>query len=161
MLDKMTSILYGAPMTNTPILPESVQPGKHYSFAADMKLNAWALVAVVASFVAREVLKNHHDWGATLRSVVALTPMVPSLLYVRSISRWIGGMDELQRRIQLEAALFATTATVFLRTSLDLLEGIGTLQSTRLRNGLGWEGTFAAIIVFYILGSIIFNRRFR
>src|SRR5690349_19505400 len=98
----MTSMLYIAAMTTTPILPEAVRPGKHYSFAADMKLNAWALVDVVASFVARGLLKNHPNWDAPLRSVIALTPILPSLLYVRSIARWIGGMDELQRRIQLE-----------------------------------------------------------
>ena len=161
MFDTMTSMLYTMDMMNTPTLPESVRPGKHYSFAADMKLNAWAFVAVVVSIVARELLKQHPDWGAPLQSMVALTPILPSLLYLRSIARWIGGMDELQRRIQVEVCLFATTATVFLRTSLDLLQGVGLLQSTRLRHGLGWEGTFAAIIVFYILGNIIFNRRYR
>jgi hypothetical protein len=126
-----------------------------------MKLNAWALVAVVVSFVARALLQHHQDWEAPLQAVVALTPLLPSLLYLRSIAQWISGMDELQRRIQLEACLFATTTTVFLRTSLDLLGGTGTLPSLRLQHGLGWEGTFAAIIVFYILGNIIFNRRFR
>ena len=157
----MESILYTGCMTNTPTLPETVRPGKHYSFAADMKLNAWALVAVAVSIVARELLKHNRNWGALMQSVVALTPLLPSLLYLRSIARWIGGVDELQRRIQVEACLFATTATVFLRTALDLLGGIGILQSTRLRHGLGWEGTFAAIIVFYILGNIVLNRRYR
>jgi hypothetical protein len=126
-----------------------------------MKLNAWALVAAVVAFVARALLQHHRDWDAPLQAVVALAPILPSLLYLRSIARWIGGMDELQRRIQVEACLFATTVTVFVRTSLDLLEGVGVLQSTRLRHGLGWEGTFAVIIVFYILGNMIFNRRYR
>ncbi len=152
-------MLYTPGMTNTPILPEAVRPGKHYSFAADMRLNAWAFVAMATSMAARGLLKNHHEWSATLQSAVALTPILPSLLYLRSIARWIGGMDELQRRIQLEACLFATTVTVFLRTALDLLEGIA--QSPRPRYSLGWEGTFAAIIVFYILGNLIFNRRYR
>src|SRR6266404_279725 len=154
MLYMWTSMLYVARMTNRPILPESVRPGKHYSFQADMKLNAWAFVAVLVSIVARSLVQQHPDWGTPLQSVVALTPLLPSLLYLRSIARWIGGMDELQRRIQLEACLFATTATVFLRTSLDLLGGTGTLQSIRLQHGLGWEGTFAAIIAFYILGGV-------
>ena len=146
---------------NETIFPESVQPGKHYSLAADLRLNAWAFVAVVLSFTARWLLQHYHDWGTPLQSVVALSPLVASLLYVRSIGRWIRGMDEMQRRIQVEACLFATTATVFLRTSLDLLAGIGILQWTRLHNGLGWEGTFAAILVFYILGNVILNRRYR
>ena len=117
-------------------------------------------MAVVVAFVARSLLSHHHDW-VLLQLVVALTPILPSLLYLRSIARWIGGMDELQRRIQLESCLFATTATVFLRASLDLVGGTGTLQPLSLQHGLGWEGTFAAIIAFYILGNMIFNRRYR
>src|SRR5260221_13134281 len=152
----MTSILYSQSMTKTPILPESVQPGRHYSFKADMKLNAWALVAVAVALGARESLKGH-GWGAPWNSMIALAPLVPSLLYVRSIARWIGGVDELQRRIQLEAALFATTATVFLLTSLSLLEGVGSSPFARPGYNLGWGGAFAGIILFYILGGSIFN----
>lgn len=156
----MTSILYILRM-NKLILPEAVRPGRHYSFRADMRLNAWALVAVLAAFVARWLLQHHSDWGASVRTVVALSPLLPSLLYVRSIARWIGGMDELQRRIQLEASLFATTATVFLATALSLLESCGVLSSTRLQHGLGVEGTLAAIVLLYIVGNTIFNRRYR
>jgi hypothetical protein len=146
---------------NNPVLPEDVRPGRHYSFAADMKLNAWAFVAVATAFCARALLKHHSDWSDLLRSVVALSPLVPSLLYVQRIKRWIGGMDELQRRIQLEACLFATTGTVFICTALSLLGSVGTLQSMRLQHGLGWEGTFAVIILLYILGNVIINRRYR
>ena len=153
-------MLYTSSM-NKPIFPEAVRPGRHYSLRADLKLNAWAFVAVMAAWVARWLLQHHHEWGAGLQSAVALTPLVPSLFYVGSIARWIGGMDELQRRIQLEACLFSTTATVFLVTALSLLQGAGAHQPVRLQNGLGWEGTFAAIIGFYVLGNAIVNRRYR
>lgn len=155
----MTSILYTERMSKL-ILPEAVRPGRHYSFRADMRLNAWALIALLVVLVTRWLLQHHPDWGAPLRTVVALSPLLPSLLYVRSIARWIGGMDELQRRIQLEASLFATTGTVFLATAMSLLGGYGLLSSTRLQHGLGWEGTFAAIVLLYIVGNAIFNRRY-
>jgi len=141
--------------------PEAVRPGKHYSFRADVKLNAWAFVAVLLAFVARWLSQHNHDWGAAIRSALALSPLLPSLLYLRSIARWIGGMDELQRCIQLEARLFATTATVFVTTALSLLGTTSVLRSPRLQHGLGWEGTFAAVIFFYILGNMIVNRRYR
>ena len=143
------------------VLPEAVRPGKNYSFVADMKLNAWALVALLMAFVSRWLLRKHSGWGVLLQTTVALLPLVPSLLYVRSIARWIAGMDELQRRIQLEACLFATTGTVFLVTALGLLQGVEVLASIRLQHGLGWEGTFAAIVVFYILGNMISNRGYK
>src|SRR5438270_9606545 len=123
-----------------PILPESVQPGRHYSFRADMKLNAWAFVAVVVASSSRIALHHGTEWGAPLRGLVALSPLLPSLLYVRNIARWIRGMDELQRRIQLEACLFATTGTIFTATGFNLLGVAGVLQAPRIQNGLGWEG---------------------
>lgn len=146
---------------NKPIFPEAVQPGRHYSFRSDLKLNAWAFVAVLFAALARLLLPRHHEWGGLLQAGVALAPLAPSLLYVRSIARWMGGMDELQRRIQLQACLFATTGTVFIATALSLLEGVGVLRFSNLRHGLGWEGTFGVLILFYILANIIINRRYR
>jgi hypothetical protein len=144
-----------------PILPESVQPGRHYSYRADLKLNAWAFVAVVVALLSRSVSQRGVAKGVTLRALVALSPLLPSLLYVRSIARWIRGMDELQRRIQLEACLFATTGTIFIATAFDLLGAAGVLQATRIQNGLGWEGMFASVIAFFVLGTLIVNRRYR
>ena len=153
-------MLYTRGMNET-ILPDAVRPGKHYSFRADLKLNAWAFVALVVAFVARWLLRHQPGWSSPMQSLVALSPLLPSLMYVRSIARWIRGMDELQRRIQLEACLFATTGTVFVATALSLLEGAGIVLSARLQHGLGWEGTFGAIILLYIIANIIVNRRYR
>lgn len=146
---------------NKSTFPEAVQPGKDYSFRADIKLNAWALLAVATSGLARWLLHHHPDWNPLLRATVVLAPLLPSLLYVRSIMRWIGGMDELQRRIQLEACLFATTGTVFITAALSLLQEADVGASLTLPHGIGWEGSFAAIIFLYVLGNVIFNRRYR
>jgi hypothetical protein len=146
---------------NRPILPESVQPGRHYSFREDMKLNAWAFVAVVVAVSSRIAVHRGGEWGASLRGLVALSPLLPSLLYVRSIARWIRGMDELQRRIQLEACLFATTATIFVITALNLVSRSGVPQATKIQNGFGWEGMFASVIAFFALGTFMINRRYR
>jgi hypothetical protein len=147
-------------MNNHLNLPETVRPGKHYSFRADMKLNAWAFVAVALAFASRIVLRQHPDWSLWLRALVALSPLVPGLLYVRSIARWIRGMDELQRRIQLEACLFATIATIFVTLALGLLNAHG-IHLPRLMYNLGWEGTFASIVFFYFVGNLFINRRYK
>ena len=125
-----------------------------------MKLNAWAFVAVALAFASRIILKQHPDWSDPLRAVMALSPLLPSLLYVRSITKWIRGMDELQRRIQLEACLFATVGTIFITTAFDLLKAEG-VYLPRLQAGLGWEGTFALVVFFYFLGNVVINRRYR
>jgi len=150
----------GRNMNSKSILPESAQPERHYSFQADMKLNVWAFVAVALAFWSRILLKHHPEWNDPLRAAVALSPLLPSLLYVRSVAKWIRGMDELQRRIQLEACLFATVGAIFVVTAFDLLKAHG-IQIPRLHAGLGWEGTFACVVVFYFLGSVIINRRYK
>ena len=147
-------------MNNKSILPESVQPGKHYSFRADLKLNAWAFVAVALAIASRIILRHHVDWPLLLRASIALSPLLPSLLYVRSLAHWVRRMDELQRRIQLEACLFATVGTIFLTTAYNLLIAQG-IYIPRLPHGLDWEDTFASVILFYILGNVIFNRRYK
>lgn len=143
------------------IFPEAVRPGRNYSFRSDLKLNAWAFVAVAVAAVGRWLLQHHHEWGRVLQAAVALAPLLPSLLYVQSIARWIGGMDELQRRIQLEACLFATTGTVFIATALSLLEGASVVLSARLQHGLGWEGTFGVLLLLYVVANVIINHRYR
>jgi len=139
---------------------ESVQPGRNYSFRADMKLNAWAFVAVGFAFASRIVIRTHPECDLWLRAAIAVLPLLPSLLYVRSIARWIRGMDELQQRIQLGACLFATTGTIFIVLAYNLLVAQG-IYLARLPHGLDWEDTFASVILLYIFGNFIINRRYR
>jgi hypothetical protein len=140
--------------------PESVQPGRNYSFRADIKLNGWAFVAVGLAFASRIVISHHPEWSMWLRALVALSPLLPSLFYVRSISRWIRGMDEMQQRIQLGACLIATTGTIFIVLGYNLLIAQG-IFLPRLPHGLDWEDTFASVILLYIFGNAIINRRYK
>ena len=152
-------MLYIAGTMNNSTL-ESVQPGRNYSVRADMKLNGWALVAVALAFASRIVVRHHPELGMWLRAPIALSPLLPSLLYVRSVARWIRGMDELQQRIQLGACLFATTGTIFIVLAYNLLLAQG-IRLSRLPHGLDWEDTFASVILLYMLGNAIINRRYK
>jgi len=149
-------MLYSSPV-NRSILPEAVQIGKHYSFRADMKLNTWAFVAVLTAVFSRIWLHRHEEWDAAVRAMLALSPLLPSLLYVRSVAQWIRGMDELQGYLQLKACLLGAIGTIFVTTAFSLLEGVGILNG----HGLGWEGAFASVVILYILGNTIFNRRYQ
>jgi hypothetical protein len=139
---------------------DSVQPGKGYSFRADMKLNAWAFAALALAFASRIVIRHHPEWSMWLRASIALSPLLPSFLYVRNIARWIRGMDELEQRIQLGACLFATTGTIFIALGYNLLIAQG-IYLPRLPHGLDWEDTFASVILLYILGNAMINRRYK
>ena len=141
--------------------PESVWPAGRYPFLADLKLNLGALVAVAVAIASRAWLAAHPDGGRGARALVALLPLVPTLFWVARCGRWLRTMDELQQRIQSGAIRFATVATLFVVTGLGLLAGAGILDGTRWRNGLGWEGTFALVVVAFMLGNLRENRRFR
>lgn len=142
---------------NKTLLPEAV----HTPPSVALKLNAWAGVAVIVSFLSRWWLPHHADWNAAARTLVALAPIVPSLLWARSIGNWMRGLDEMQRRIQYEAWFFAAVGTVFFLTALNLVESAGILRMGRLPRGLGWEGAFAGMFFLYCVGCAISNRRYK
>ncbi len=137
-------------------LPEAVQT----SSITAIKLNAWAGVAVLVSFLSRWWLPHHPEAGGVVRTLVALAPLIPSLLWARSITRWMRGLDELQRRIQHEAWFFAAMGTVFVVTAVNLMQTAGILNPGRWPQGLGWEGAFALMFLLYSAGCAIANRRY-
>jgi hypothetical protein len=158
MLDIKTSMLYIAHMTKISLL-EALQCGKSYSLKADIKMNAWAIVAVIFALAAPWLSQRHADLPISLRAALALSPLFPSLLYVRSIRRWNHSVDELQRRIQIEAALFATAGAIFFVTAISLLSGVGIFQATSLEHGLGFIRIFTVILFLYVLRVVVLSRR--
>ena len=127
------------------------------SVRAAFKLNAWAGVAVLAAFVSRLLLKNSPELVGVPRMAAALLPLLPGLLYVRALWRWMLGLDELQRRLQLEAVCLATLAMLLLALMADLLRGAGFV----LWLNFGWEGYFAFTFFLYALGLARASRRYR
>lgn len=107
-------------------------------YRAAFRLNAWAGVAVLAALVSRLLLRGP-DLTGLPRVAVALFPLLPGLLYVRAIWRWMRGLDELQRRLQFEAVCFATLGMLLIALTADLLRTAGFAAWLNF----GWEGYFA------------------
>ncbi|MGH7993283.1 MAG: hypothetical protein ACREDQ_07195 [Limisphaerales bacterium] len=147
-------------MSNKPNIPEELAPGQQYSFRKEIKVNGWCWVAVVTSFTGECWLLPHHkDWPMVWRVTIALIPLVASLLWVRSVAEWVRGMDELHRRITVAACLFATVATLFVVAALHFLVTAGVIPAH-------FQATAGFVIIwlvvcFYILGQILFNRRYK
>lgn len=135
--------------------PEAVRT----PFCAAFKLNTWAIVAILVSAAGRWCVANG-NLNIAIRAVISLVPLVPTALYVRAIARWIRSQDELQRRIQQEAWLFATTGTVFVVTCLNMLGSSGIILGKHLAQGLGWEGSYALALFLWMLGCLISSRRY-
>jgi hypothetical protein len=129
--------------------------GLQMSGRAALRLNAWALVALAVAFAARRFLRQP-DWSDPLRIAVALAPLVPGSLYVLVLWRWIRGLDELQRRIQIGAVAFVAAIMGFALMGVDLLQGAGYLRQFHW----GWEFAYALCFLLWMVGCALSTRRY-
>ena len=153
-----------------PNLPEEIQPGPHYSFAVDCKVNAWMFVAMSIS-LGTDLFYRHEvrEWPDYLRSIAAIAPLLAILLWIRKLSKWIHGMDELHRSVTGASCLFATTTTFFFITAwhhLSRLEVFHAVFPGRMKAYASVDLCVPWLIlwlllIFYSVGQLIFNRRYR
>ena len=136
---------------------ETIQPcSGQYSVRSDLRLNAWLAVATVVYVGGLFLLKQHPGWSPVLKGTVALAPLIPGFLYLRSCMRFIRGLDELQRRVQLDAFLFAALGTVIAGTALATLNA-DEVRLGPLSHGLGLGETFVLMLVLWMVGSAVAN----
>jgi hypothetical protein len=91
-------------------------------------------------------LTHHPD--APARVIIALTPVVPMLFALAAMLRFIGRMDEMQRRIQLDAFAVAAGATGLCTFAYSMLENVGAPPI-----GLEWILPFI-IVVWGVTGAV-------
>lgn len=140
---------------------ESVTCSGSYSLRKDLQLNAWLLVAVILHLVVLTLLKQPLDWSPLTRGLLALTPLIPGGLYVRTCVRFIRGLDELQRRIQLESWLFAALGALIITSVINTLNANGVALISDLNHGLSLFGAFALTFVLWAVRSAVANHRFK
>ncbi len=146
---------------NPPNTLESLRPlSGQYSCKKDIRLNSWLAVATAIFIVDRILSLRHPEWSVAARATLALAPLVPGMLYIRSCVRFVDGLDELQRRIQLEAWLFAVMGTVLVGTAISALNAAG-VHLGELERGLGMGRAYLLTFFFWLVGSAIANRRFK
>ncbi len=86
--------------------------------------------------------------------------MLPVLLYIRTCMRFIRKMDELQRRVQLDAFLFAALGTVIVETVLATLGAQGVALGP-WSHGLGMGEAFMVMFSLWLVGTKIANCRYK
>lgn len=84
-----------------------------------------AMAAYAVVLFASIALIQHTQLALPLRGVVALAPLVPLVFALLAFVRFLRRMDELQRRIQLEALGFGFGATAILTFGYGFLENVG------------------------------------
>jgi hypothetical protein len=105
-------------------------------------------------------MKHHPDWSPGWKATLTLTPILPGLLYLRKGIQLLREMDELQRRIQFEAWLFAAFGTVIVNTVINVFNAQG-LDVKWLEHGLEVGGTYLTMLILWSVGIVIANLRYR
>ena len=165
----MTSMLYTVFIMNTKTnVPDEIFLGgnKSYSWRKDIKVNGWLMVALLISG-AGDFIFSHQvkQLGVPLRTLIAAVPFLAVLLWIRSLSDWICGMDELHRRITLSAVLFSVGVTFFIVMLWHRMEAAGFFEAI-CPGRKSWDictlsHVFLLMTLLYITGHTFFNRRYK
>src|SRR2546428_12161250 len=89
-----------------------------------------------------------------IKTLVALTPLIPAVLALFAYLRFLGRMDELGRRIQLEALAFGFGAAGMLTFAYGFLENADFPQ-------LSYIWVFPLMIALWGIGGAIASYRYR
>jgi hypothetical protein len=95
--------------------------------------------------------------GSTLRVLVALAPIVPTVLVLWLIWRSVRALDELHRRVQLEALAVAFPLCIVMLWVLGLLE----LATDLDRSNWSYRHVWAMVPMFYFIGLALAWRRYK
>jgi hypothetical protein len=95
---------------------------------------------------------THHP-DSPARYVIALAPVVPMLFALAALLRFLGRVDEMQRRIQLDAFAVAAGATGLCTFAYAMLENVGAPR-------IGFEWILPFIIVVWGLTGAVATWRY-
>lgn len=114
----------------------------------------WVAAWFLAWFVGRAVLETAVPTWIRIVAALAPTPLAGAALL--AIIRSARDLDELEKRIQLEALAFAFVLSMLLLMTLGLLE----LAIALNRDDWSYRHVWAMLPVFYFGGLIIARRRY-
>ena len=113
---------------------------------------AIAMAAYVVAVIVTVWLTPNID--PTFRTPFVLIPLIPSAFALRAYLRFMGRMDELGRRIQLEALAFGFGAAGMLTFAYGFLENAGFPK-------LSYVFVFPLMIALWGIGGAIATRRYQ
>ena len=129
-------------------------------FKKALKSNGWLFVTTATFLVCLYLVRENQSWDPKFRVAVTLLPVLPGLIYLRMLWGSFKTMDELQRRIQLEAWAFALGGTVVVSTMMNVLNANG-VGFENYPHGLEMGGAYISVFFFWSLGVAQATARFR
>lgn len=119
-------------------------------YAVEFGIAMLAYVVVLLGSVWLLNMNPQSPW----RFAIALTPVVPAVFALVAFVRFLGRMDELQRRIQFDAIALSFGATAILTFAYGFLEGVGFPR-------LSWIWILPLMVMLWGLGAALASMRYR
>lgn len=116
-----------------------------------------ALAFWLVTYIAARYAVGLAPVSSTLRVAIAVAPAAPGLLVIWLAWRGVRGLDELHRKVQLEALAVAFPMCVALLWVLGLLELAVDLD----RSDWSYRHVWAMVPTFYFVGLALAWRRYR
>lgn len=112
-----------------------------------------AMIAYAVVLLVSDSLLKNGPSDAWWRIPLALTPMIPIFFALRAFLRYFRRIDELQKRIQLEALALSFGVTCVVTFSYGLLEYAGF-------PALNWTWVPSFMMIFWGIGTTIASLRY-
>lgn len=116
-----------------------------------------SLAAWIGTYVAARYSVELAPAGSALRVLIALAPIVPTVLVLWLIWRGVRSLDELHRRVQFEALAVAFPLCLVLLWVLGLLE----LAIDLDKSNWSYRHVWAMVPMFYLIGLALAWRRYK
>lgn len=120
----------------------------------------WLAAATLTYLISLWLLKHHADWSPGARVAITLAPLLPGILYLRTLLKSFWQMDELQRRIQIEGLGLALVGTLVVMTALNIFTAEG-IRLVNYPQGLGIGGVYLTMFILWSIGVSISTFRYR
>ena len=114
----------------------------------------WAGLAIYAALLVGSLSILRRFELGVFKYLLVLAPMAGAALAVLAALRYFARIDELERKIHLDALAIAFGASVLALMSYGFLEGAGLPH-------LNWTWAWPVMAVMWALGSVISRRRYR
>jgi len=126
----------------------NTQPGRRYL----LELLAAMSLYVLLLFLSIHLL-TRQNFSQPLLTLVAVMPAFPLFLVMAAVIRFGNSIDELQRRIHMEALAFAGGATALVAITYGFLENAGFPR-------LPAYWVFVSVNIFWIIARPFIGRRY-
>jgi len=111
----------------------------------------WAVVYISCLLIVKK-----SDPSRTLGVVISFLPTITFGLFIYNYIKGVGVMDEVQRRIQLEAVVWAFSLGLLLLMTLGLLDFVVVLK----KEDWGFTHIIPYFFLFYFFGIFISRRKY-